>query len=321
MPVVAGIDGGGTKTQVVLLDDSATWVAVGWGGPANVNFSPEDVVTASFRTGLSQARERSPSPGSRLDCVVVSSPTPEAIYRPLVEEILRAREVVRAGEGETALAAGAREPYGIGIIAGTGSLAFGRNRAGQTAGSGGWGAVIGDEGSGYAIAIQAMTAACWALDGRGAPTALVEMLARHLGMASYRDEIIPYVYRRGNGRREFAALAPVVFEAARQGDRVAWQIIRRAGWELARVAAACAGKLGMTDEEFTAVGGGGIYRGGGDLMVPLTAKYLKLRCPRAKVVPARYDPAVGAAIIALRRLGCRLDDAFYDQLDRTLKIT
>lgn len=317
MSIVAGIDGGGTKTQVVLLDESAAWVAVGWGGSANVNFSPREVVVASFRSALSQARERLPAPGEPVACVVVSSPTPETIYRPIVDEHLAAREVVRAGEGETGLAAGARQPFGVCIIAGTGSLAFGRSPGGQTVGCGGWGTIIGDEGSGYAIGVGGIQAACRAYDGRGVPTLLVDLLMRRLEMSSF-NEIIPFVYRRNTGRRELAALAPVVFDAARQGDAVARGIIRRAGQELALVAATCARRLEMASLEFPVVGAGGVFRGGGDLILPATARYLRASCPLAKLIPARYDPAIGAALIALRRLGHPLDDSFYDRLDRTL---
>ncbi len=142
------------------------------------------------------------------------------------------------------LAAGTPDGIGVAIISGTGSLAFGRNAAGQTARAGGWGYLIGDEGSGYAIARQALQAVARAWDGRGPQTAIGDRLLAELGLAQ-PGELIQTVYGRPQDREWLAGLARVAVAAADEGDPVACQIIDEAAAELATMCWAVANQLEM----------------------------------------------------------------------------
>jgi N-acetylglucosamine kinase len=223
---------------------------------------------------------------------------------------------LKAGEGPITLAAGSREEHGVVIVAGTGSMAWGRNRHGESAQVGGWGALLGDEGSAYDIAVAALRAACRASDGRGPDTALLPALLARFG---YRDlrEIVGPIYHGGLDRRAIAAACPLVFEVARSGDPLAQRILRRAGLELALGAVTCARRLNMLGDDFDLVASGGVFRGG-DFVVPAVNRLLALRCPGARFSLTRYEPAVGAALLGLRSLGAVLDDDAYSRLDRSL---
>ena len=123
------------------------------------------------------------------------------------------------------LAAGTPDGWGVAVVAGTGSMAFARGADGRTARAGGWGPLLGDEGSGYAIALAGLRAAARAADGRAAATPLTDRLLAAFGLTR-PEELIGVVYRGGD-RAALAALAPVVLEAADAGDAVAAEIASR----------------------------------------------------------------------------------------------
>src|SRR5207237_6769116 len=119
------------------------------------------------------------------------------------------------------------------VAEGTGSIVFGRNHQGKTKRVGGWGYILGDEGSAYKIAVAGMQAALKAYDESEISTTLIENFKQHLSLVSIED-LIEVIYRRGWGVKEIAALAPIVDFAAASGDKIANQIIDDAVNELVK---------------------------------------------------------------------------------------
>jgi N-acetylglucosamine kinase-like BadF-type ATPase len=142
------------------------------------------------------------------------------------------------------LAAGTPEGWGLALVAGTGSIAHGRTADGRTARAGGWGPLLGDEGSGYWLVMSALCAASRAADGRGPPTQLLGRLLGRLGLAE-PQQLVRCLHRPEWDRPALAALAPVVFEAAEAGDGVASQLVEEGARELALAGAAVARQLGL----------------------------------------------------------------------------
>jgi N-acetylglucosamine kinase-like BadF-type ATPase len=128
----------------------------------------------------------------------------------------------------------------VALIAGTGSLALGTDGLGGEVVVGGWGHALGDEGSGYDLGRRGVIAALRAADGRSVPTTLLPMLLAAWGIGEPAD-IVGRVY--GTHPADLAAIAPLVFQAAWQGDRAAQRIVARGAAELARCALAAATKL------------------------------------------------------------------------------
>ncbi|MCI0642481.1 MAG: N-acetylmuramic acid 6-phosphate etherase [Gemmataceae bacterium] len=151
----------------------------------------------------------------------------------------------------------AGEGWGLAVIAGTGSFAYAKTRNGTTSRSGGWGYLLGDEGSGYAIAVAGLQAVARAADGRGPATLLKERLLQELELAQ-PQELIPKIYRGGMDRPALAALAPLVIQAAAT-DQVARSIVSKAAQELAETAAVLAKRL--FTEKFPLVLAGGLFVG------------------------------------------------------------
>ena len=117
-------------------------------------------------------------------------------------------------------------------------------------------------------------------------------------------------------RHEVASLCPVVGKVARQGDQVALQILKGAGTELGRLAAAVINRLGMQDEEFAIVPFGGVFRTGELILESFSEICLKV-APKAKITYSKFEPEVGAVLIALNKIGVEIDSSILSTLERS----
>jgi N-acetylglucosamine kinase-like BadF-type ATPase len=206
-----------------------------------------------------------------------------------------ARHVKVTGDAEPILAAASPDNSGIALICGTGSLAWGRNREGATARAGGWGYLMGDEGSAYAVALAGLQAAVRAADGRGPPTALLEGLQRELGAAN-PQQLVERVYAPEMTRERLAALAKAVFDAARK-DAVALAIVNAAGEELAlHIAVLCRG-LGFGGGSYPLAFAGGVILEQSSLREKVLASLARDACAPREVVQVT-EPVRGAVALA-----------------------
>ena len=158
----------------------------------------------------------------------------------------------KAIDQQTALYGALGGPGGIVLIAGTGSICFGKNGAGEYARSGGWGHLIGDEGSGYALGRDALAAVARAWDGWGEKTLLSQLLAEQMELDDQK-KIISYTY--GGDKSRIAALAPLVEQAAGQDDAVALEIIRDNAVKMTGLVGAVARQLGIKAGKVAMLGG------------------------------------------------------------------
>jgi len=186
---------------------------------------------------------------------------------------------------------------GVVVIAGTGSIAVGHDGAGRVVRAGGWGHVLGDEGSGYQIAQRGLNAATRARDGRGPATSLLESLPDAVGAASVED-LASRIYLEGWPAGQIAALAPVVLTAADEGDAVARGIVAAAGHELSRAAVAVIRALGKDETHLEVVLSGGVF-GGSPSLVEAVRGEITAFAPAADVHLPLHEPVVGAAWLAL----------------------
>jgi N-acetylglucosamine kinase len=295
MTLVAGIDAGGTKTRAFVVDRSGGVVGRGAGGGGNLMSSPDPqgAIGAALREALA---------GRRPAAVVLSCAGGDRD-----QERERGRAIIGAlvghdvpaevtNDAKAALYAGNPQGCGVVLISGTGSIAYGRNAEGDEARSGGWGWLIGDEGSAVWLGLEGLRAATHHVDGRGAPTAITAHLLRELGLADLRD-VLPLVYGKPHPAPATIASARAVATAASANDMIAVGIIRRGATALARAATVVAVTLGLGD--------GPVYLAGGAFeQVPALAQQVRLELlgalPRAAVEPVREEPAMGAARLAAK---------------------
>ena len=183
------------------------------------------------------------------------------------------------------------------MIAGTGSVAFGRNEAGEEARAGGWGPTLGDEGSAYGIARAGLSAVLRAYDGRGPSTKMLDILSRDYELAA--SEIPRFVYATTTHADDIARYSKLVIEAAEAEDQVASAILKDAGRELGACVVAVAQRLKMVDREIPVAYVGGAFNAGELLLAPMRETIIA-RAPRAKVGPSQRNPVEGAAMMAIR---------------------
>jgi N-acetylglucosamine kinase-like BadF-type ATPase len=217
----------------------------------------------------------------------------------LIEDWARGRGLASALEVTTDVAlllgAGTPEGWGLAVVAGTGSIAHGLTPDGRTARAGGWGHLLGDEGSAYWLAVAGLRAVAAAADGDGPQTCLTPRLLGALGLTEPQD-LIPTVYADGYDRAALAALAPLVLSAAAE-DAVAAEIVDGATRALAGAAAAVARRLGWVGAAVPLALGGGVFLGNADYCRRFLAA-LEAAGVRAAPVALVPEPAEGAVRLA-----------------------
>ena len=311
---VLGVDGGGTKTHVAIVDETGQLRGTGLGGPSNYDQVGIPTTTASIGEAAEEARRLAGLNQTPLDAVFlgmagVVSEKDRDIIRDIVQELgLTSPERVDVDHDcRAALAGGLTGRPGIVLIAGTGSSCFGMNAAGEGWRTGGWGHMLDDvEGSSYWLGLKAMKMACCAYDGRIGATLLLERVQRALNLADMLD-IMHYVVDVGMSVSEIAALAPLVIEAALEGDAVALDLIHTGTQELADWVLAAAKRLGFTDGPVELALVGGLFRAGDIYLQPLREAVLA-RLPQCRLTFPELPPVLGACVLALPILNIPIDD-------------
>jgi N-acetylglucosamine kinase-like BadF-type ATPase len=295
--LVLGIDAGGTKTICQLVDDQTHVLAEARGGGANLQASGELEVEKVLHGVINQALVGAGAVPSAicLGMAGVDRPRDADIVRGILLRIGHRAQPYVVNDALIALEAGVPAAEGVVVVAGTGSIAYGRDARGRAARAGGWGYVLGDEGSGYWLGRQALRAVVRSADGRGRATSLTPRVLAHYGVNRPQD-LVWEVYHGGLKTTAIAALASVVGEAATDGDPLATQIIEAGAAELAGAAASVARRLSL--DRCPIVLAGGILRG----LVPLRTRVLAdlaRALPQAEPLLLDVEPALGAARLAL----------------------
>lgn len=318
MSYVLGIDGGGTKTVCLLIDDKGKVLGRGEAGASNYQSIGTEATLQSIKsaiyTAVVEAQKLTDNINIEAICIGlagVGRPEDIEVVKGIVQELqnssllpitweLSASNIIICHDALIALVGGVGYPVGIVVAAGTGSIVFGRNHNGDTKRVGGWGYILGDEGSAYQIAVAGMQAALKAYDGREMSTSLVEAFKQYLELATIED-LIEVIYRRGWGVKEIAALAPIVDNVAACGDEVAQGIIDDAVKELIKATSTVISAMFSHDERFEVVTTGSVWQGKSRIRERFAASLMTM-FPSAKVIFPRHEPALGAGLLALQSL-------------------
>lgn len=319
---ILGLDGGATRTRCVISTLSGEILAIGVSGPSNYHVVGIDGARTALMEAARSAFESS-GIGSNdclvacaglagLDCSYDVKALNEAIGNlPIAKRIVIVHDSLIALYGATG---GKR---GVIVNGGTGSMAAGMDDTGRTVRVGGWGSIVGDEGSAYDIGRRAITASLWAFDGRGQETILQEKIRKRYGLTSI-DDMIHKVYVEKMGVTEIASLAPLVTESAKEGDEVSINILKIAGEELGRHAVAVIKKLGMENERCDVALVGGVLNAGELVLGPMRSTIMKV-APKAVLVSPRFNATIGAALLALRDVGSELNEALLSKISESAR--
>jgi N-acetylglucosamine kinase-like BadF-type ATPase len=328
-----GIDGGGSKCDAALVDETGAVVGWGRGGPIHIFYDPPEVISASFRDAVAGALA-----GRRLEELWVAGSTPR---RESSREVLTsAAEVVHyreAGEVDTAYAS-VQEEWGLIVLAGTGSFVHGRTRDGRNVHWGGTGPVLNDYGSAYDIGLRGLRAAFRSHWTESRRTALAKAIpaalqVKNLGVVFHM--IYVDTIQRGQSpgpqpgsgeqaeaslppmnRRQIAALAKVVNDEAEGGDRIAQECVLRAADEMAANAADMIRELHMEESAVPVIAIGGVAQRS-RIWWERVCKRIAAVAPRMRPLMPRVQPATGAALIGLREMGIAWAPELIDRLAAT----
>jgi len=300
--LVLGFDGGGTRTVALLAARTGGgWKLLGRGeaGPSNRQAVGTPAALAALAAAADAAFASAGRPRKAVRAAVLGlagagRAEDRTVIREWAAKVHLAPAVDVIEDAALLLAAGTPDGWGVAVVAGTGSMAYARVADGRTARAGGWGYLLGDEGSGYALALAGLRAAARAADGRGPGTVLIEKLLSAFGLTR-PEELVGVVYR-GCDRPALAALAPLVLDAA-ESCPVAAEIATAAAAELASAAVAAARQLGY-GSSFPVALAGGLFESRADYRARFLAALAECGVTPEPVTVVR-EPAEGAVRLAL----------------------
>ena len=306
--LVVGVDGGGTKTRAIVVGEGDEVLGEGLAGPSN----PLRVGVASAVTAIRDAVDRACSAARVRRAEIVATEVGLAgVKREDLREAMREAlgelgighvEVVT--DAEIALFGVTEGQPGLVIIAGTGSICYGQNERGKRAWAGGWGPIVGDEGSGSWIARRGLQAVARATDGRAARTPLAKASCQYFNLSSPED-LATAIYAPSMTNDRIAGFARYVIESARARDAAARQIVVEAGRELGMAAAAVIEKLQLARESFDVGYVGGVFAAG-ELLLDALRREVHTHAPKARLTMPTLAPAEAAARMARGQLAGEL---------------
>jgi N-acetylglucosamine kinase-like BadF-type ATPase len=283
--LVVGIDGGGTRTRVRLANTRGEVLGVGEAGPSNPHANGMDAAQQEILAAIGRAFDdagivRQIVAAACLGIGGVDRADERTQFEGWAKQHIAPR-VAAMNDGEIVMAAASAASWGIALIAGTGSICWGKTRAGKIARAGGWGYLLGDEGSGYDLGREALRAATQAADGRGAGRALLDAI---LGYWKLNDpkELIGKVYQAGSKPADIAQLAPLVIHLAEEGDALAQALVDNAVKALATAVAAVTHALAFQEPAIPLALTGGLL---------LESEFFRARL-LALLPPGRYSPVL-----------------------------
>lgn len=292
-----GIDGGGSGIRIVIVTPDLAICGQSEGPTANPGIVGAETAAATIQQTMRAALDAAGLAADQIAAVGIGIAGAAAyhsadwLHRVVAAMTPQAR-IVPSADYEIALVGALGQREGVLILAGTGSLAYGVNAAGQTALVGGWGYLLDDAGGGYWLGVRALEAVARAADGRGPATTLTPALLAALALRQAQD-LIAWLYRADAPRtREIAQLAPLVLDQAEAGDPVAQGIVAKAGDELALAAQTVIRRLDMHAPPIAFAGS--LLTGDNPL-----SRALCTALGLAALPAPRYPPAIGAALLAL----------------------
>jgi len=314
---VLGVDGGGSATRSVIISTEGEVLATARAGPSNPVTTGAERALAHIHEAVDKASSKCGVNEFLVSRLGVAGTDRSKLRQELLDGMRPSYgDTAIVSDAASALAGGTGCRPGVVVIAGTGSIAYGENKLGETARAGGWGWRLGDEGSGYTIGLNAILAALQAHDGRGPETMLKQKIVSHLGLGCM-EGIIDWVYEPGREPRDIAYLVPLVREAEAEGDEPAALVMAEAGAELGFVANAVIRRLGLTGG-FPVSLNGGVFKQPSGYIIAFE-EVVRRGAPECALIKPRMPPLLGSGLLALGSLGATVDEALLQRVEESYR--
>jgi N-acetylglucosamine kinase-like BadF-type ATPase len=299
-----GIDAGGTKTHALIADETGQAAGFGRAGTGSQQAIGYEAGAQSLRTAIQHALQRA---GLRLEQISAAGfgmagydwPSQLPPHQEMVASLGLTCPLEIVNDAVIALLAGAEQGWGVGIIAGTGNNVRGRDRFGREGRITGEGMLFGEVGGSGELVALSIRAITYEWTRRGPQTAITQKFIAQSGASGIAD----WIEGVDLGRYPWGAhWAPLVVEAAQEGDAVAQDLLAYSGRELAENANAVIRQLDMQNEAFEVVLAGSLFKSGDLLIAPLRRTLLAF-APHARLVALSAPPVVGAVVLAMQQEG------------------
>lgn len=302
---VVGLDGGGTKTIAELFDARGHVLSDARGGPSNFQVIGEDEASRVILDCVAECCSRASVRPADLRAVVAGLTGAgrrgdrlrmiRALKRHSAKRKLKIKRFKVESDARTALEGAFTGRAGIIVIAGTGSIVFGKDDEGNVHRAGGWGRLIGDEGSGYAIGREAFRALARIIDGRENGSRLVKLIG-DVHRLRTQKEIINALYKKGF---DVASVVPLVLKAAEEHDAVAMRIVHNAADELLDIIAVVAKKMRPRGKVKLPLVFVGSLLTNDNVYSRLLPRKIQARLKWVEVRPPEGSPVKGAGLMGL----------------------
>lgn len=309
---VIGLDCGGTSTEALLATTEGEFLGRGRGGPANYTSNGVKAVVESSKQAvegsLSQAKldlETVHSHGVVLAAGVSGASRPHDLIH--LTQAFQKEGYQNAVIGHDAVIAlyGALSGHdGVIVISGTGSIAYGKHKE-RTVRVGGWGYLLGDEGSAFKISLHALQYIMWGYDGRGPRDRALERAALEYFQISSVEQLVPVLYRLPLDRGYIGGFTKTLTTLAAEGNTICIRILQEAGVELGRLALAAIERLELMEQPGRVGACGGVFAAGSLILQPMQ-DMIRTKAPAQIVSVPDFEPVVGAVLMGYEHLGLDL---------------
>jgi len=321
MNYVIGVDAGNSKTFALVANDAGRVLGFGRAGPGNhqtvgLQAAIQEIQKAC-EEALTTARVVKPVSYGVFGLAGADLPEDFELLQEAMKRLGIARLIRVENDTIVALRAGTSRPWGVVVVCGAGFNAAGIAPDGRILRLPGLGWISGDWGGGLELAREAVRCVARAWDGRGNQTLLTPLVLNALGVESV-EEMISGLYHGCIEEKKLLDIVPCIFEAANFGDVVAQELIIRLGREVGTTASAIITRLGLEELDVEVVLAGGVFRGKGSLLLDTIAQVLHRTAPKARLVRPKYEPVVGAIIIALEAIKGCLSTRELENLEKSL---
>lgn len=296
--VIMGIDGGGTGVRVVLAEADLVVLGQGEAGGVNPFVQTPAGAEANLRSAMQQAFAMATIEPAQVNAVCAgiagtsgSDSSGDWLRRTLADVIPQAR-VIMSSDADIALVGAHGAACGVIVMAGTGSVASGINRQGQRARAGGYGYLLGDEGSGYWLGREAIAAVVQTYYEQDAPTSLTDVVLKGLDLTETEEIIYWFYASRPDKNKIIAAMAAQVLQCAAEGDAAACEIVQRGALAMSRMVTSIWRQL--ADPTLPVAFGGSVL-----LRSPVMSEPLRKLLNLEHIPTPKYPPAVGAVLLTV----------------------
>lgn len=287
-----GLDGGGTQSRLAVCDSTGTILKEVYGGTTNLYTGKSEQVALNLKALFTQVEQYFPFAGGCIGSAGLGREREKVLFRDMLSTLLPTVPVYLCSDGEILLVGGLAGLEGYALISGTGSLALSRSSDGSLKRAGGYGYLLGDEGSAYWIAHQALMRSLRSLENRDLNTRMLPSLLEGCSLSKAED-LIAYVHHQAT-KADIAKLAPLVTVFAKEGDPLANDILQCTAKELVALVVSVQNPA-ITANELVLAGG---VLEKDPIVRPLFIQALRETLPELQIITARGTALEGACLLA-----------------------